>query len=114
MRVLREFKVLCLCFTFQSGYIPIKPESWSYLLEEPLHSNLVIFQSGKENLLLLDFLLYIPIWLYSNTLPNKLRHNETVFTFQSGYIPIGLNNHLEYLVLQLYIPIWLYSNCMYS
>ena len=55
-------------FTFQSGYIQIK-------------SRLTII-----NLL---FILYIPIWLYSNLNGEKI----------------------ELTCIPLYIPIWLYSNC---
>ena len=58
--------------------------------------------------------LYIPIWLYSNY--NRLNHYRR---HRNLYIPIWLysnaSNRCSSLTkFQLYIPIWLYSNCMLS
>ena len=55
---------------------------------QTLHSNLVIFQSFLQN--------------RSISLDN-------LFTFQSGYIPMG-NRKVSHFICNLYIPIWLYSN----
>ncbi len=123
-------------FTFQSGYIPtVELLHARTLVHLALHSNLVIFQrsppgnkifarsfftfqSGyiptflKAPALLPENILYIPIWLYSNShsltslnmkIPS-LHSNlvifqrdeieqleiEVYFTFQSGYIPTSL------------------------
>ena len=97
-------------FTFYSGYI-------------------LIHCRPLCNLLLL--LLYIPFWLYSNDCNDAEINRANTFTFQSGYIQIGLrvNNYLMYRPLHsnlvifkciskvhiysfllLYIPIWFYSN----
>ena len=75
--------------------------------------------------------LYIPIWLYSNSVSNDSHCVAFNFTFQSGYIQImsGLILKTSYKTLHsnlvifkflifiinslaniLYIPIWLYSN----
>ena len=54
-------------FTFQSGSIQIEPTS--------------IF---REN----NFILYIPIWFYSNVASKSLKKSVSLFTFQSGSIQI--------------------------
>ena len=54
-------------FTFHSGYIPIKQ---------------VFKRAGGDKL-------YIPFWIYSNDIKNKVLIFDDNFTFHSGYIPIG-------------------------
>ena len=54
--------------------------------------------------------LYIPIWLYSNIDKSTYISPLKAFTFQSGYIQIGMIFFATFYRLSLYIPIWLYSN----
>ncbi len=80
-------------------------------------------------------IVYIPIWLYSNMYqlienPYKygslhsnmvifksrmalLNSNTTTFTFQYGYIQMGLIIGVGQ-DMEVYIPIWLYSNSFLS
>ena len=119
-------------FTFQSGYIPIPVWVLKKDVGNTLHSNLVIFQSTADSLKLawidlyipiwlysnetadLDMAmsesLYIPIWLYSNMKLARSATNQSLFTFQSGYIPILQDTRQIQIIYRLYIPIWLYSN----
>ena len=55
--------------------------------------------------------LYIPIWLYSNLASCAYDvFTQGFFTFQSGYIQIGVVANGGSVCIKLYIPIWLYSN----
>ena len=54
-------------FTFQSGYIQIWCQQFISYCAYNLHSNLVIFKSGSCGQEVSHLLIYIPIWLYSNT-----------------------------------------------
>ena len=96
-------------FTFQSGYIQIDSHTFENGTHKTLHSNLVIFKYHRPTDNLLTLLLYIPIWLYSNSflfysqryIRDTLHSNLVIFkfrrikngrwkiysfTFQSGYI----------------------------
>ena len=56
-------------FTFQSGYIPtVNLRNLSPSSSPTLHSNLVIFQHQPYKYRFDCSQLYIPIWLYSNSL----------------------------------------------
>ena len=55
-------------------------------------------------------LLYIPIWLYSNSFNFYPLKSLNYFTFQSGYIPTSHSTCAVINHFSLYIPIWLYSN----
>ena len=60
---------------------------------------------------ILTFILYIPIWFYSNR--NNLQKYHALrryFTFQSGSILIERQSWIFQVQLSLYIPIWFYSN----
>ena len=54
-----------------------------------LHSNLVLFKFYHFFIIILHYLLYIPIWFYSNDLVKLLDEYFTFFTFQSGSIQIS-------------------------
>ena len=58
----------------------------------------------------MGWLLYIPIWLYSNLYKLFAVRLVKSFTFQSGYIQIAMSLEVIPKKLHLYIPIWLYSN----
>ena len=60
-------------------------------VEFTLHSNLVIFKWFSFSQYPTHFILYIPIWLYSNCLPPTIVLICTLFTFQSGYIQISVH-----------------------
>ena len=79
-------KLLSYSFTFQSGYIQIYHHHDQTILSFPLHSNLVIFKSDRHISITIHYILYIPIWLYSNTSSNVQTNTVNTFTFQSGYI----------------------------
>ena len=101
---------LAFCFTFQSGYIQIILFMKSLAVLQALHSNLVIFKWLSKIVRWILYVLYIPIWLYSNDIDKLADNILHFFTFQSGYIQI-----ISYLApfipdFHLYIPIWLYSN----
>ena len=85
----------CYCnFTFQSGYIQIdvpfssvSPFDWLYI---PiwLYSNSVASLTHYMHLSL-----YIPIWLYSNTDFALIQTKFRIFTFQSGYIQMSITSN---------------------
>ena len=55
-------------FTFHSGYIPIYASCSDSLYQyRTLHSILVIFQFIMYNCVNIAYCLYIPFWLYSNS-----------------------------------------------
>ena len=56
------------------------------------------------------FVLYIPIWFYSNPVIAYLGTMQLFFTFQSGSIQIKSNSFIKLISRELYIPIWFYSN----
>ena len=129
-----------LNFTFQSGYIQMpwtvilslsieqplhsnlvifkcRFDSNSFKKSYPLHSNLVIFKCSLSLALLCLLQLYIPIWLYSNAVRifksiifKTLHSNLVIFKWKI----FNVGNPWKIL----YIPIWLYSNhatiCDYS
>ena len=88
------FPAFRVIFTFQSGYIQI------YIASSRINSSFVFtFQSGYIQMKALQVLatnnnlLYIPIWLYSNSAWLVCRAWHELFTFQSGYIQISLPTH---------------------
>ena len=84
-------------------YIPI----WLYsnnleknylsVCQNPLHSNLVIFKFHFFIFVNFNTQLYIPIWLYSNSSFNAPYLALSIFTFQSGYIQIELEQGEPYI-----------------
>ena len=79
---------LAFCFTFQSGYIQIILFMKSLAVLQALHSNLVIFKWLSKIVRWILYVLYIPIWLYSNDIDKLADSILHFFTFQSGYIQI--------------------------
>ena len=69
----------------QYQYLP------EYLSHMHLHSNLVIFKWTQCSAFWCTNVLYIPIWLYSNTVQDDAGEQSITFTFQSGYIQISLH-----------------------
>ena len=67
-------------FTFHSGYIPIKQ---------------VFKRAGGDKL-------YIPFWIYSNDIKNKVLIFDDNFTFHSGYIPIRTTTHQPCILFSLH------------
>ena len=117
--------------TFHSGYITIRLVIVSIGTPLDLHSTLVILQSvfgaipaSKQRdlhstLVILQFwqvlsdyfpdIIYIPLWLYYNSLillPLLRLHSST---FHSGYITM-LSPFLIHPLIVIYIPLWLYYN----
>ena len=111
--LLTSQNVLLSCFTFHSGYIPIKPLSLMIVI--PLfftfHSGYIPInqgEAGKDRIQIFTFHSgYIPI------LPAIVRDLSILaFTFHSGYIPIPSIPTMLFLLKNLYIPFWIYSNTL--
>ena len=79
-----------ILFTFQYGDIQMRFKRFSeFHYSNNLHSNMVIFKFRYKNKSLADYMIYIPIWWYSNLGGKELAKSVTV---------------------TIYIPIWWYSN----
>ena len=86
-------RLIDVAFTFQSGYIQIFRNKQVYCRRVHLYIPIWLYSNiYKRGLGVYKTELYIPIWLYSNVLRASVRGQTNVsFTFQSGYIQIGIN-----------------------
>ena len=84
-----------MIFTFQSGYIQMG-NVYKCIVCKNLYIPIWLYSNdyAMRYDLVLD-VLYIPIWLYSNNVNFRTALNTYFFTFQSGYIQIGINNTLN-------------------
>ena len=91
IQMLNTFLKLALIinFTFQSGYIQMLTLRWLCGMIKTLHSNLVIFKFELLRIYQRRITLYIPIWLYSNSVASlthymhlsPLHSNLVIFKF---------------------------------
>ena len=90
-------------FTFQSGYIQISSYPLRFWSNPSLHSNLVIFKFKIIIVQKLFYLLYIPIWLYSNPYP-IIPSIQAILNY-IFCLPIYLQVQNDYLVYSLLLLI---------
>ena len=83
-------KIPFIIFTFQSGYIQISSDSANWYGSIILYIPIWLYSNSVQQSLQVYFCqLYIPIWLYSNRFYQLCHLPIRIFTFQSGYIQMA-------------------------